>query len=160
MQSPTNPSELSAGRRTFLKSAGTVAAGLYLAGGQSPARAETPAAAKSEKLALMGGPKAVTAPAGNATRWPLYGPDEEKAVLALVRSPDYAPLTLLENEWKKYYQVPYAKPYCNGTSALTTMFFALNLPPGSEIMVPGPRKRGSSCWKIPATPTVRRSKAG
>ena len=102
-----------------------------------PARAQsTAAAAKSETLAINGGPKAVTAASGNATRWPLYGPEEEKAVLALVRNPDYAPLAELEKDWKKHYQVPYAKPYCNGTSALTTMFFALNLPPGSEIMVP------------------------
>jgi dTDP-4-amino-4,6-dideoxygalactose transaminase len=42
----------------------------------------------------------------------------------------------LEKEWKEHFQVPYVRAYCNGTSALTTMFFALDLPPGSEIMVP------------------------
>ena len=68
--------------------------------------------------------------------WPLYGKPEEEAVLALVRRPDYAPLADLEKAWKNLYKVPYAQPYCNGTSALASMFFALNLPPGSEIMVP------------------------
>jgi dTDP-4-amino-4,6-dideoxygalactose transaminase len=109
-----------------------------LAGGDSSvAKAQAPAtAAKSETLAINGGPKAVTASAANATRWPLYGADEEKAVLALVRNPNYGPLEQLEKDWKQYYQVPYVKAYCNGTSALATMFFALGLPPGSEIMVP------------------------
>jgi perosamine synthetase len=119
-------------RRTFLKSNGALAAGLYLAG-RTASGAE---AVKGDTLALNGGPKAVTTPHGNAARWPLYGPDDEKAVLELVRKPDYAPLDALEQEWKNMYKVPYAKPYCNGTSALTTMFFALNLPAGSEIMVP------------------------
>jgi len=32
--------------------------------------------------------------------------------------------------------VPCAKAHFNGTSALASMFFALDLPPGSEIMVP------------------------
>ena len=46
---------------------------------------EPAAAAKQRPWPLNGGPKAVTAPTGNATRWPLYGEEEEKAVLALVR---------------------------------------------------------------------------
>jgi len=122
-------------RRRFLESTGALAAGLYLARGSKAAGAEA-AGTSGESLALEGGPKAVTVPHGGAARWPLYGPEEEKAILDLVRSPDYAPLDALEKDWKERYKVPYAKPYCNGTSALTTMFFALNLPPGSEIMVP------------------------
>ncbi|MCX5758158.1 MAG: aminotransferase class I/II-fold pyridoxal phosphate-dependent enzyme, partial [Candidatus Hydrogenedentes bacterium] len=39
-------------------------------------------------------------------------------------------------DWKKHFGVPYAKAHFNGTSALASMFFALKLPPGSEIMVP------------------------
>jgi len=122
-------------RRRFLESTGALAAGLYLARGSQAAGAEA-ANRTGEALAIDGGPKAVTVPHGGAARWPLYGPEEEKAILELVRSPDYAPLDALEKDWKERYKVPYAKPYCNGTSALTTMFFALNLPPGSEIMVP------------------------
>ena len=33
-------------------------------------------------------------------------------------------------------QGAYCKAHCNGTSALTSMLFALDLPPGSEILVP------------------------
>ena len=118
-------------RRTFLKSAGAVTAGLCLA---------RPSAAKpvKEALALNGGPKAVENPPGgsSAWRWPLYGEDEEKAVLQLVRNPSYGPIALLERDWKEYVKSPYVKAHCNGTSALTSMFFALDLAPGSEIMVP------------------------
>jgi dTDP-4-amino-4,6-dideoxygalactose transaminase len=120
-------------RRDFLRSTGAVAAGVALAGRAS---AQAPQGSL-EKLALNGGPKAVTAPgAADADHWPRYGEAEEKAVLELVRKPDYAPIAELEKDWRDHFGYPYAKAYCNGTSALTSMFFALNLPPGSEIMVP------------------------
>jgi len=122
-------------RRTFFKTTGAFAAGLYL-GGQSTAPASKEVKAWGDALALFGGSKAVTHPHDNAHRWPLYGADEEEAILKLIRQPNYTPIADLERDWKKHFQVPYAKAYCNGTSALTTMFFALDLPPGSEIMVP------------------------
>ncbi len=116
-------------RRSFLKATGAVAAGLSLGGA---ARAET----GEEKLALMGGEKAVTTPHADADKWPLYGPEEEKAVIELLRNPNYSPCAALEEDWKAFFKVPYVKSCMNGTSALCSMFFALNLPPGSEIMVP------------------------
>lgn len=123
-----NPNETT--RRAFLKSTGAMAAGLALAT-QPKARGAV------EQLAINGGPKAVTtSEAATAAKWPLYGADEEAAVLELVRNPNYDPNRKLEEEWQKYMGMPYARAYCNGTSALTCMFFALNLPPGSEIMVP------------------------
>ena len=69
-------------------------------------------------------------------KWPLYGELEEQAVLDLIRNPNYLPLDDLERQWRKFFDVDYAKAHCNGTGALTSMFFALDLPPGSEIMVP------------------------
>ena len=136
MQSHTNPAESLAGRRTFLKSAGTLAAGLYLAGTESPAGAQAPAAAKSEKLAVMGGPKAVTAPAAT--------PPAGRCTVRRRRRPCWPwsviPTTPRWPCWRtngrSITRFPTPSRYCNGTSALTTMFFALNLPPGSEIMVP------------------------
>ena len=123
------PLTIEATRRDFLKATGAVAAGLTLA-------AQPVARAADEKLAINGGPKAVTASDADAIHWPRYGEAEEKAVLELVRKPTYDPLFALEDDWKKHFGVPCAKAYCNGTSALTSMFFALNLPPGSEVMVP------------------------
>jgi len=86
-------------RRTFLK-ASAVAAGA-LAAGRTPAGAGT-----RQTLALNGGPKAVTKSSSGAARWPLYGPDEEKAILKLVKSPTYEPLERLEKDWKQYYKIP------------------------------------------------------
>lgn len=114
-------------RRTFLKT-GALAAGAMAAGHARAASRET--------LALDGGPKAVTANSAKAAQWPLYGPEEQEAVAALVKSPSYDPLGQLEKDWKQYYRIPYCKAQCNGTSALAAMFFALDLPQGSEIMVP------------------------
>ena len=61
-------------RRDFLVSTGALAAGLTLA--SAPV-----AQGAVEKLALNGGPKAVTAPIDEACKWPRYGKTEEKAVL-------------------------------------------------------------------------------
>ncbi len=120
---------LEATRRDFLKATGAVAAGLTLA-------AQPEARGQVEKLAVNGGPKVVTASDADSVHWPRYGEAEEKAILELVRNPTYDPIFALENEWKSHFGVPCAKAYCNGTSALTSMFFALNLPKGSEILVP------------------------
>ena len=137
MRQSSNYSKSSAGRREFLKTTSAAAAGLYMAGAGVQAMAEKAVSTvKKEVLAINGGPKAVTVPLGKSTRWPLFGSDEEKAVVKLVRNPSYSPNAQLERDWQKYYKSPYVKAYCNGTGALTTMFFALNLPPGSEIMVP------------------------
>jgi len=116
-------------RRSFLKTTGTLAAGLALSGKVS-------AQGPIEQLAVRGGPKAVTVPDADAARWPRYGEAEEQAVLELVRHPTYDPIAGLEDDWRNHFGVPFAKAHFNGTSALASMFFALNLPPGSEIMVP------------------------
>ena len=48
----------------------------------------------------------------------------------------YEELPAFEKEWQDYTKSPFVKNHINGTSALTSMYFALDLPPGSEIMVP------------------------
>jgi len=121
-------------RRGFIRTAGALGAGLCLGGVSKPGKAAAPA--KIETLALNGGPKAVTAPAENATKWPLYGDKEIQAVTELLKSPDYESVAQFEEAWKAYHGCPYAKAHCNGTSALTSMLFALELPPGSEVLVP------------------------
>jgi len=91
--------------------------------------------AKAERLAVAGGSKAVTVSVDAATRWPLYGKEEEAAVLELVRNPSYSNIKDFEKEWCDFHGMPFAKAHCNGTSALTSMMFALDLPPGSEVLV-------------------------
>jgi dTDP-4-amino-4,6-dideoxygalactose transaminase len=129
MQHEEKPSTMTPSRRDFLRSTGAMAAGLTVA-------AAPGAQGAAEKLALLGGPKAVTAPDAGSTHWPQYGDVEEKAILGLLRAPSYNPIDKLEEEWRDFIGVPYVKAHFNGTSALASMFFALNLPPGSEIMVP------------------------
>lgn len=120
-------------RRRFVQTSGAALAGLGLTG-----KAASPAI--HERLALDGGPKAVTVPANRQTalsRWPRYGPAEKKALHRLIDSNQfYEELPAFEKEWREYTKVPFVKSHFNGTGALTSMYFALDLPPGSEIMVP------------------------
>jgi len=130
MQKQINHGKAEKSRRAFLKSTGAAAAALYL--GQPSA-----ASSQTETLALSGGPKAVTTPDGDAFTWPRFGPDEEKAMVDFLRHPDYWGQNLaFEKAWKQFTGIPYCTGHANGTSALTTMYYAPNLPPGSEIMVP------------------------
>lgn len=93
-----------------------------------------------ETLALNGGPKAVTFPAERQaaiSKWPRYGEKDKKLVVDLLDSnAGYREIPLLENVLKGYLNAPYVKAHCNGTGALMSLFFALDLPPGSEIMAP------------------------
>jgi perosamine synthetase len=114
-------------RRSFVKAGGAALAAGAAFGAQ-------------EKLALSGGPKTVTFPAAKSaalTKWPRYGPAEKKALHDIIDTGRfYQELPLFEKEWQEYTKAPFVKAHMNGTSALTSMFFALDLPAGSEIMVP------------------------
>lgn len=132
MQSTTN--SLKKTRRGFLKTVGAASTALYLSGATETGKAAA-APAKLETLALNGGPKAVTVEASGATKWPLYGEEEIAAVTELLRNPGYGPVAEFEDAWKAYHGCAYAKAHCNGTNALTSMLFALELPPGSEVLV-------------------------
>jgi dTDP-4-amino-4,6-dideoxygalactose transaminase len=119
-------------RRVFLRGTGTAAAGLYAA-------QHAQATIGGETLALRGGAKAVTIPDDvhrDAARWPRFGSEQETAVLEVLRKPSYSPNAALERAWKALYQAPFARAFDHGTSAIAAMFFALDLPPGSEVMVP------------------------
>ena len=128
MQGKTDNAKTRSSRRAFLASNGALAAGLYLARPSIAGAAET--------LAVNGGKKAVTASAGGSTSWPLFGDEERKAVDAVVSKPGYSEIGAFEEEWKEHFKPPYCKSHMNGTSALTSALFGLNLPAGSEILVP------------------------
>ena len=121
-------------RREFVQAGGVALAGLATAGAAPAAHEST------EALALSGGPKAVTVSASRVTaltRWPRYGEAEKKALHDLIDTGSFYPeLPRFEKEWQAYTKAPFVKAHMNGTSALTSMYFALDLPPGSEIMVP------------------------
>lgn len=114
-------------RRSFLE------AGAAVVGSATAARA-------AETLALNGGLKAVTIPAtrlAELTRYPRFGDEEKKALVELLGNGNfYQEIPLFEKELKEHLKAPYVKAHANGTSALMSMFFALDLPRGSEIMAP------------------------
>jgi perosamine synthetase len=131
MKNRTNKLKTLTSRRTFLQSTGVAAAGILLT---------PPAVAMSKDdqgtLAMKGGQKAVTASHQDSTTWPRYEAEEEKAVMAVLKNPDYKPNDDFEEAWKKRFNIPYCMSHMNGTSAITAMYFALKLPVGSEVMVP------------------------
>ncbi len=133
MSNPTKKDSAQYTRRNFLKTGTVAVAGLTVADYGF-------AAPKTETLAMAGGAKAVTFPADQLaalTKWPRYGDAEKEAVCTLLdNNKFYDQAPAFEKEWKEYTQSPFVKNHINGTSALTSMYFALDLPPGSEIMVP------------------------
>lgn len=129
MQDKGDQAKTRRSRREFLATGGAAAAGMYLtrtAGAKAPL----------ETLAINGGKKAVTASASGSTGWPQFGDAERRAVESVVNNPGYAEIGRFEKEWQEHFQAPYCKSHMNGTSALTSALFALNLPPGSEMLVP------------------------
>ena len=124
-------------RREFVRASGAAMAALGIAAGSL-------AAGSQETLALDGGPKAVTYPADRhaaITKWPRFGAAEKKVLHDLIDNTGdstgfYRELPELEREWKDYTKSPFVKAHMNGSSALTSMYFALDLPPGTEILVP------------------------
>ena len=91
MQDKADTTKRRTSRRAFLASNGGIAAGMCLAG--------TTAARAAETLAVNGGQKAVTAPAGDSASWPRFGEEERAAVDAVVRSFGYGEVTAFENDW-------------------------------------------------------------
>lgn len=91
-------------------------------------------------LGALGGAPTVTVPKTtlqDLTRWPRYGAEEKSALHKMIdEGTFYGELPEFEKEWKQYTKSPFVKAHMNGSSALTSMYFALDLPPGSEIMVP------------------------
>ena len=129
MQGKNDKAKPRSSRRAFLASSGAIAAGMYLG-------RPSIATGAAETLAINGGKKAVTASASGATSWPLFGEEEMKAVEAVVKSPGYGEVAAFEKAWQEHFKPPYCKSHMNGTSALTSGLFGLNLPAGSEILVP------------------------
>lgn len=91
-----------------------------------------------EKLAVLGGKKAVTENLAGVNDWPLFGNEELKEATRVLNSGYgcYNEMTLLEEELKNYFGVKYALTCINGTAALHSGLFAAGLGPGDEVIVP------------------------
>ena len=94
---------------------------------------------RASRPALLGGAKAVTLDATDANRWPILTEEDEAAVCAVLRDGDISlhPVTRqLEEDYRHFVGVRHALAHCNGTAALLAAFFALDLQPGDEVLVP------------------------
>lgn len=93
-----------------------------------------------EKLALLGGPKAVTQ--GYKERWPQIGEDEVNAVVQLMLAGQLSIkdgsgiLHEFETKFAGYHQARHALVQNNGTSTLHAAYFAAGVGPGDEVIVP------------------------
>jgi perosamine synthetase len=92
-----------------------------------------------DRLALQGGPPAVTLDQTEALRWPIVEQEEIDAVTAVAASGQWSlsPVSAaFEEEFAAYHGVRYAVAHTNGTAALHAAFFALGLGPGDEVIAP------------------------
>jgi len=89
-----------------------------------------------EKLAIHGGPKAITREKelAEVRRWPVFTEEEKRAVIDVLESDDvYAPIAEFEREFATYMGVRYALATNNGTSAIHSAYFAVGVGPGDEV---------------------------
>ena len=89
--------------------------------------------------AILGGSPAVSINGKDANKWPILTQEDEDAVLRILRDGDISThheYRELENDYRQFTGRNHALAHCNGTAALLAAFFALDLEPGDEILVP------------------------
>lgn len=94
---------------------------------------------RSDLPAILGGNQTVTLDQKEANRWPLLTEEDEQAVLGILRGGSLSihPVAReLEQDYARFCGMDYALAHNNGTAALLAAFFALDLQPGDEILVP------------------------
>ncbi|NLF19250.1 MAG: aminotransferase class V-fold PLP-dependent enzyme [Lentisphaerae bacterium] len=92
-----------------------------------------------QALALRGGPKAVTADAGDVFRWPIVTAEDEEAVLTVLRRGGMSGTDVtkeFEKEFAAWMGVPYALGYPNGTESLRAAMWACGVGAGDEVICP------------------------
>ncbi len=90
------------------------------------------------ELAINGGTPVRTEPFGG---WPVFGPEEEAALLAALRSGTWGSLDgtfvkRFEEEFAKFQGAKYGISCVNGTMALSVALKAVGVVPGDEVIVP------------------------
>src|SRR5204862_508517 len=101
--------------------------------------------------AILGGEPAVTLDQAAANRWPVFTQEDEAAVLEVLRDGDLSThpvVRRLEDDYRQYTGARHALAHCNGTAALLAAFFAADLRPGDEVIVP------SATWWASAVPAL------
>lgn len=89
--------------------------------------------------AILGGRPIIESHPSAPLRWPILGKAEARAIQRVLKNGDLSchPITRdLERSYSRLSGRRFALAHCNGTAALTASFFALDLQPGDEILVP------------------------
>jgi len=89
--------------------------------------------------AILGGTAAVTADHAQANRWPILTDEDEQAVLRVLRDGNlsfHPEVQALEADYAGLAGRRHALAHNNGTAGLLAAFFALDLQPGDEVLVP------------------------
>lgn len=92
-----------------------------------------------KKLAILGGPKAVTKDWADAVRWPIITEKDERAVLETLRTGDLSGTEVTkayEADFGAYFEMPHCLAHCNGTASLLSAMFACGVGVGDEIICP------------------------
>lgn len=81
----------------------------------------------------------VTLPQDAMLNWPHFTPDDEQAVLRIMRDGNVSThpvIEELEEDFRIFTGSKHAIAHCNGTTALMAAFHSLGLEPGDEVLVP------------------------
>lgn len=95
--------------------------------------------ATTEKLALLGGPKAITSKSSDLFRWPIVTEEDEQAVLEVLRAGSMSGEDVtrkFEAEYATYQRCTHALAFCNGTAALLAAMYGCGVRRGDEIICP------------------------
>ena len=109
------------------------------------------------KLALLGGAKAVTLAQGDMFTWPIVTKEHEEAVLKVLRAGNMSGFDVSKEFEKKYaasLNRKYALTFPNGTSAILTAMYAMGIGVGDEVIAPSITFWASivPCYLLGATP--------
>jgi len=95
--------------------------------------------ANKQKLAIAGGPKAITREAGDIFHWPIVTKADENAVLDVLRHGTMSGTDItkrFEREFADWMGMKFALGYCNGTESLRAAMWACGLGAGDELICP------------------------
>ena len=92
-----------------------------------------------EKLAILGGPKAVKTDPADMFNWPIITKEMEEAVLKVLREGKMSGNDVtkeFEKEYAEWHGMKYALGHSTGTGALHGAMFGLGIGHGDEIICP------------------------
>lgn len=93
----------------------------------------------AQKLALLGGPKSMTADVRDCFTWPIVTEEDEAAVLEVLRAGKMSGTDVtkqFELEFAEWMGTDYALGYCNGTASLLGGMFGCGVGAGDEVIAP------------------------